>query len=68
MSQILKQINEISIELTQIEVSLKELDVPKRIADSTLKAYAQAQNQINELNRQNELYVTKEKLKLIFVP
>lgn len=62
MSQILKQINEISIELTQIEVSLKELDVPKRIADSTLKAYAQAQNQINELNRQNELYVTKREI------
>lgn len=62
MSQILKQINEISIELTQIEVSLKELDIPKRIADSTLKAYAQAQNQINELNRQNELYVTKREI------
>ena len=50
MSQILKQINEISIELTQIEVSLKELDVPKRIAESTLKVYAQTQNQINELD------------------
>lgn len=62
MSQILKQINEISIELTQIEVSLKELDVPKRIADSTLKAYAQAQNQINELKRQNELYVAKREI------
>ena len=50
MSQILKQINEISIELTQIEVSLKELDVPKRIAESTLKVYTQTQNQINELD------------------
>lgn len=64
MSQILKQINEISIELTQIEVSLKELDVPKRIADSTLKAYAQAQNQINELKRQNELYVAKREIEI----
>ncbi len=62
MSQILKQINEISIELTQIEVSLKELDVPKRIAESTLKAYAQTQNQINELERQNELYVAKKEI------
>ncbi len=62
MSQILKQINEISIELTQIEVALKELDVPKRIADSTLKAYAQTQNQINELKRQNELYDAKKEV------
>lgn len=62
MSQILKQINEISIELTQIETSLKELDVPKRIADSTLKAYAQTQNQINELKRQNELYIAKKEI------
>lgn len=62
MSEILKLINEISIELTNLDSLLKELDVPKRIADNTLKAYAQTQNQINELKRQNDLYVEKKKI------
>lgn len=62
MSEILKLINEISIELTSLDSLLKELDVPKRIADNTLKAYAQTQNQINELKRQNDLYVEKKKI------
>lgn len=62
MSKILKLINEISIELTNLDSLLKELDVPKRIADNTLKAYAQTQNQINELKRQNDLYVEKKKI------
>ena len=60
MSELLKMINAISLELTQTEILLKELDVPKRIADSTLKAYAQAQGKINELQRQNELYTEKK--------
>ena len=60
MSELLKMINEISMELTQIEVLLKKLEVPKRIADSTLKAYAETQGQINELKKQNELYTEKK--------
>ncbi|UKI15153.1 MAG: hypothetical protein L6V85_04210 [Clostridiales bacterium] len=39
------------MELTQIEALLKKLEVPKRIADSTLKAYAETQGQINELKK-----------------
>ena len=62
MSEILNMINEISVEITNIELLLKELEVPKRIADSTLKAYAQTQSQINELKRQNDLYVAKREI------
>lgn len=62
MSEILNMINEISVELTYLDLLLKDLEVPKRIADSTLKAYAQTQNQINELKRQNDLYVAKREI------
>lgn len=62
MSELLKAINDISLELTRLDVLLKELEVPKRIADSTLKAYAKTQSQINELNRQNELYLAKKEI------
>lgn len=62
MSEILKIINEISIEITRLDLLLKELEVPKRIADSTLKSYAQTQSQINELKRQNDLYVAKKEI------
>lgn len=62
MSEILNMINEISVELTHLDLLLKELEVPKRIADSTLKAYAQTQSQMNELKRQNDLYVAKKEI------
>ncbi len=59
MHEILTEINGISEELNRLDILLKELDVPKRIAENTLKTYAQKQNRINELNKQNKLYEEK---------
>lgn len=62
MREILDSINEISVEIERLEALIRECDLPKHISDSTLKSYAQKQNRINELTKQNELYNEKQQL------
>ncbi len=62
MSNTLKEINDLSQEMTQIENSMQELDIPLHISEKTLKSYAQIQNQINELEKANELYLKKKEI------
>ena len=56
MTESLSLINQINSQLEEIESQLKDLELPKRISENTLKAYAQTQSQINELTKENELY------------
>lgn len=62
MREILKEINDISGEISKLEMLIKEFDLPKHISGATLKSYAKTQNRIDELTKQNELYDEKEKL------
>lgn len=62
MREILADIDELSAEIESLEALIREYDLPKRISDSTLKSYAQKQNRINELTKQNELYKEKQQL------
>lgn len=69
MGDILDKINNISVEISNIECALNEMDLPKRIARQTLDAYAQKQNAIEEINKSIKFYedvkVIENDLKLL---
>lgn len=62
MSATLKAINELAIEINKTEKLLAEMDVPQRISDATLKAYAEINAKINSIEKENELFLKKKEI------
>ncbi len=62
ISETLYKINQISSEMADLDDLLKEYDLPQRVAEKTLKSYASIQNQLNDINKTNELYLKKKEI------
>ena len=62
MSEILKQINNISEELVIVENEMKDINLPQRISENTLKTYSNINNEIKQITEENKLYLQKKEL------
>lgn len=62
ISQTLKKIDDISIQMAEVENELNSLEIPLQVSEKTLKAYAQIQNEINKLTKSNDFYEKTKKI------
>ncbi|MEG1567785.1 MAG: DUF2326 domain-containing protein [Anaerovoracaceae bacterium] len=62
MSVTLQAINSLAIEINKAEKLLEEMDVPQRISDATLKAYAEINAKIVDIEKENELFLKKKEI------
>lgn len=62
MTATLKAINELAVEINEAEKLLAEMDVPQRISDATLKAYAEINIKTVAIEKENELFLKKREI------
>ena len=62
MTATLKEINELAVEINEVEKLLAEMDVPQRISDATLKAYAEINIKTVGIEKENELFLKKKEI------
>lgn len=62
ISSVLQSINAISKEMSELETQMEKLDLPQRISENTLKKYAEIKNEIDRLQKENEIFLEQKRM------